>query len=181
MWSPRKRLNLEDIGGPTAIDVLARVASPNDVVSPITGARGACIRVEVFERRDPSAPVRPDELLGTVVLGDLVSVSIDLEGHEVTTTSVDVVVRRAELRFTSPATSPEVLEMAAPELVPILRTQRGGGVIFYAERRIRCGEDLRLRAVVERGASADRRERGARLILRDDLAPVVLDEVLPAG
>lgn len=179
MWSPRKRLNLEDIGGPTAIDVLARVASPNDVVSPITGARGACIYVEVFERRDL---VRSDELLGTIVFGDLVSFSIDLEGHEATTTSVDIVVRRAELRFTSPATSPEVLEAAVPELVPILRTQRGGGVIRYSERRIRCGEELRLRAVVERGAvAADRPERGARLILRDDLAPVELDEVLSVG
>lgn len=177
MWSPRKRLNLEDIGGPTAIDVLARVTSPNDVVSPITGARGACIRVEVFERRDPSALVRPDELLGAVVLGDLVSVSIDLEGHE--TVSVDVVVRRAELRFTSPATSPEVLEVAVPELVPILRRQRGGGEICYSERRIRGGDECRLRAVVERGASAD--GRGARLVLRDDLAPVELDEVISAG
>jgi hypothetical protein len=143
-------------GGPTPVDVLVTVASANGVTSPISGDPAAIVFVELFEG---------PELLGSVVFGDLVTLSI--EGSDL---AIDIVVRRAQLAFVDVPTEPVPIEAAPSELVPLLQRARRGGIVLRRERLVRHGDRLRLRAIVEPAAD--------RLIAREDLAPVRLDEVL---
>lgn len=179
-----KRLRLEEIVGPTPIDVVTTVVSPNEVTSPLSGLEAAFVQVEVLERVPPSYSRDADRpnndayvLLGSVIFGDLVK--LELEGG---VAGVELLSRRAELRVVSERAAVMPMERAIPELVALLSRAKRGGVLCQREHLILSGERLRLRAVVERVsrvvASGDRSDVVQQLVVRDDLAPVVLDEVL---
>jgi len=70
------------------------------------------------------------------------------------------------------------------ELVPFLRRASGRGVVCYRELTLGTGDSIRLKAVVEPSTSvvASGYRSGTRrtYVARDDLAPVVLEELFEA-
>jgi hypothetical protein len=118
----------------TEIDAHARVLSQNVVASPLSGARGAFVHVELLEE---------EALIGQVTFGDIVRFAIEPEG------SLDVLVRRAECMFHSDVPA-ATLERFVPELAGLLARARGGQV-RYREHVIACGDRVRIRAHVEGG------------------------------
>lgn len=104
---------------------LVRVISDDVVTSPVTGRRGALVRLELVEE---------DASLGVVVLGDVVRLAGESE-------ILHVVVRRARLDF---APAPDLpLARIVPELAPLLRASRGG-TLAVREHVIVRGDVLRL-------------------------------------
>lgn len=153
-------LRLEDLAGPARVDVITKVSSPNKVTSPISGSQAAFVQVEALQQ----GPLGPHSL-GAVILGDLVT--LELEGGAV---AIELAVRRATLHFLDERSDAVPMQRAIPELVPFFERARFGGVLCQREYLVLSGDRLRLRAVVER--------KGERLMVRDDLAPVLLDEVI---
>ncbi len=165
------------------VAVLTTIVSPSTVVSPFTGMRAGFLLVELLER----IPVANDQgadgevvsdrydLLGTVVLGDVVTLR-DQDGDEIT-----IVARRAQFKAALPRRGGTPITRMPPEIAPLLSRTTGRGVLCYRELTMSTGDTLRLRAVVEPTQSivADGYRSGTRLtyLARDDLAPVVLEEV----
>lgn len=185
MWPFADRsLRLEDIVGPTRIDVVVRVVSANNVTSPLSGFKAAFVRLEALERvprrKEDDRVGDAEDLfsLGAVILGDLVTLSL---ANEIT---VELPVRRAELRLVSERTGVMPVHRAVPELVPLFVHARRSGVLCQREHLVLRGDRLRFHAVVERTsqvvAVGYRSGVSERLVVRDDLAPIILDEVLEA-
>ena len=188
MWPfvAKPPLRLEDIVGPTPIAVVTRVVSGNEIASPVSGLRAAFLQLEALERVKPSGDRESGSAhgrfysLGTVILGDLVR--LELEGLDVT---VELEPRRVELRLVHETTEAPPIDHAIPEIVPLLASAKRGGVLCQREHLVLRGDRLRLCAIVERSASVVssgyRSGVGSRLVVRADLAPVVLHEVLEAS
>lgn len=131
------------------VATVGRFADAAEVVSPVSGERGVAIHLEVFEN---------DTSLGEMVLGDAIELACEDAARYV------VVVRRARFAFLGVRRELAV-EKAPAELVPLLVRSRGGALVVR-EHVVREGDRLRLRAQVEGG------------VVRDDLAPLRLDEAL---
>jgi hypothetical protein len=171
---------------PFAVSVLTTIVSPPLVVSPFTGVRAGFVFVELLERTSRSNdPAEEDEkgrdhydLLTTVVLGDVATLR-DEDGDEIT-----IVARRARIEPALPRHGGATITHMPPEIVPLLRKATGRGVLCYRELTLSTGDKLRLRAVVEPTTSvvAYGHRSGTRVtyVARDDLAPVVLEEVFEA-
>jgi hypothetical protein len=118
------------------------------------------------------------DLLGTVVLGDVATLR-DEDGDEIT-----IVARRARIEPALPRRGGTPVARVPAEVVPLLQRATGRGVICYRELALSTGDKLRLRAVVEPTQSvvADGYSEGTRVtyVARDDLEPVVLEEVFEA-
>jgi hypothetical protein len=170
---------------PARVSVLTTIVSPSQLVSPFTGIRSAMILVELLER----VPVTTDrgggdvvsddfELLGTVVLGDVATLR-DEHGDEIT-----IVARRADIRPALPRRGGTAIERMPAEVVPLLQRATGRRVVCYRELTLSTGDAVRLKAVVEptQGVVASGYRSGTRVsyVARDDLAPVVLEEVFEA-
>jgi hypothetical protein len=171
---------------PVHVAVLTTIVSPPTVVSPFTGMRAGFIFVELVERigltNDQGAGGESVsdayDVLGTVVLGDVVTLR-DAGGDEIT-----IVARRARIEPALPRRGGTPITRMPPEIVPLLQRATGRGVLCYRELTMSTGDKLRLRAVVEPTHSivADGYRSGTRVTYRarDDLAPVVLEEVFEA-
>lgn len=122
------------------LDVVVRVVSPDVVTSPVSGARGAFVRLELVEEGEP---------VGAVILGDLVR----FEGPS---GRFDVVVRRMTVEV--PFAEAVPLAIVPPELVPLLRNVRGRGVLGVREHVVVSGAALRLRGIVIGGELVGRIE-----------------------
>lgn len=134
------------------------------MTSPLSGRSGAFIHVEMLELFPDG---RLPRVLGARILGDVVALEVDVRGSHRT---IDLVVRRAELRFALFRPPPAPLETVPPELGALIGPSRGGP-LGWREHVVRHGDRVRLRAFVEpRGAD--------RLVVRDDLGPVELDELV---
>ncbi len=167
---------------PVHVSVLTTIVSPSLVVSPFTGMRAGILLVELLERipvaNEGDSGVTSDvyAILGTVVLGDLATLR-DEDGDEIT-----VVARRAQIKPALPRRGGTPITHMPPEVAPLLQRSSGrGGVLCYRELTLSTGDKLRLRAVVEPTQSivADGYRSGTRLgyVARDDLGPVVLEEI----
>jgi hypothetical protein len=168
---------------PFHVSVITRLVSPSSVVSPFTGMRAGILHVELLERmpdsNDPharNAAVTPRyDSLGALVLGDVVTLR-DEAGD-----AIDILVRRASIQPASSRGGGTPVGRMPAELVPLLRRATGRGVLCYRELTLSAGDTLRLRAVVEpsRRIVAEGSRSGVRVtyVARDDLAPVVLEEV----
>lgn len=135
------------------VDVVAIVeasAGGAEVTSPVSGARGALVHLELVEE---------DVSLGEIVLGDTVELRTEDGARYV------VVARRATFGFVGVRRSVP-LDRAPAELVPLLVRSRGVGRLFVREHVVRVGDRLRLRAQVVGG------------LVRNDDGPVSLDEVI---
>jgi hypothetical protein len=144
------------LDGPTAVQVLATVTSADVVTSPLGGARGAVVQLEVLEGAT--------ELVGVVNVGDTLALRCD-DGA-----ALVLVVGRVTLSF-DPAFDPPAcvavpLTSVVAELVPTLRRAKGLGAIAVRERVLRQGDRVRLEAVLEPG-----------LTVRDDLGAVRIEVV----
>ena len=110
-----------------------------------------------------------------MVLGDLVTLRDD-DGDE-----ISIVVRRARLQLGSPRPPPIALTHIPAELTPLLAKAKGRGALHYREVLLSTSDRLLLSAVVEPTTSvvAVGYRSGTRqaYLARDDLAPVILDEV----
>lgn len=153
-------------GRPVLVDVLVRVASGDDHTSPLSGARGALVHVAVVERRalaraDGEAVLVYDDV-GEITIGDVLVLEAD-------GVSVTVLARHARLSL-APGAGGAPLERLPPEIAPLVARASGRGVLCWRERVIAHGDSLRLRAVVEAAGAP------GRLVARDDLAPVILQE-----
>jgi hypothetical protein len=120
-----------------------------EVSSPVSGARGLVVHLEVLEG---------ETSLGHVVFGDAIELHAEDGARYV------VLVRRAVLGFVNVRRA-RTLETAPPELVPLVVRSRGGA-LFVREHVVRAGDRLRLRAHVDAG------------VIRDDSGAVRLDEVI---
>jgi hypothetical protein len=157
-----------------SLDTLARVVSANDVTSPISGTRAALVRVEIFERQSPMGQGAGDDTpIGHVTFGDLLALRLESQPDQ---PLVEVIARRAVFHPLLPRTDTTLLRNPIPELVPLL-THAKGGILHYREHLVMQGDRVRLRAMVERLSPL-------RMVVRDDLGPVHLEEVLtspPSG
>jgi hypothetical protein len=135
---------------------VARVVSGDVVTSPLTGARAAFAHIELVEA---------ERTVAELIVGDVVSFALDDRADAI----VSLVVRRAAFRRVVIARPPTPLERVPPELVPLL-ARTSGGPVGYRERLFVRGERVLLRARIE--------ERDGRFVVRDDLAPIQLDELL---
>jgi hypothetical protein len=166
-----------------AVSVLTTIVSPTTVTSPFTGLRAALVLLELLERIPVSTDPGLEEqtmtdrfdVLGSVVLGDATTLR-DADGDEIT-----IAANRARIAPALPRTGGALIARMPPELVPLLPRAKGQGVLCYRELTLGVGDKLRLRAVVEptRSVVADGYRSGTRTtyLARDDLAPVVLEEV----
>ena len=111
------------------MDVVATVLSDDAVIPPFGGDRGAVVVVEALRVSDGRT-----ELVGTVILGDLIR--LRWEGGELETSA-----RRATWSFTSMFETPPAPSKVPPELVPMLQR----GATAFRERVIKRGDRLRLR------------------------------------
>lgn len=177
------RLAGASAAAPAVVSVLTTIVSPPSVVSPFTGMRAGLLLIELLERMAASHRDSEDvsdryDLIGTTVLGDVVTLR-DRDGDEIT-----IVARRARISPALPRTGGTPIIEMPPELVPLLARASGQGMLCYRELTLSTGDELRLRAVVEPTLSvvADGYRSGTRrtYVARDDLAPVVLEEVFSA-
>lgn len=168
---------------PVQVSVLTTIVSPSAVVSPFTGMRAGILLVELVER----IPVENDQgaggevvsdtyaLLGTVILGDVTTLR-DEDGDE-----ISIVARRAHIEPALPRRGGTPITRMPPEIAPLLQRTSGRGVLCYRELTLSTGDKLRLKAVVEPTQSvvAEGYRSGTRVtyVARDDLGPVVLEEV----
>ena len=136
----------------------------NVVKSPLSGARAAILRIEVFEA---------DASLGEIVLGDVTTFR-DQDGTELL-----IVARRLRFRFASALPAPVPVAKVPPELVPLLRREPGDVALSYREHTLREGDAVRIQAIV--APSHDVVAQGYRSIPRrgfvdrSDLAPVFIE------
>lgn len=138
------------------VDVIAAVAAfdatgrggGGEVTSPVTGARGLVVHLELLEG---------ETSLGVIVLGDVIELIAEDGARYV------VVARRATFGFVNVRRA-VALENAPAELVPLLLRSRGGALVVR-EHVVREGDRVRLRAHVDAG------------LVRDD-ASMFLDEVI---
>jgi hypothetical protein len=134
------------------VDVIAtlqRFAGAPDVTSPISGASGLVVHLELVEG---------DTSLGVIVLGDAIELHAEDGARYV------VMARRATFGFVD-VRAAIALESAPAELVPLLARSRGG-TVFVREHVFREGHRVRVRAHVEAGR------------IRDDGGTIFLDEVI---
>ena len=144
------------------------------------------IHLEIIERvpRQSQADLHtPDvsdmdtyEPLGILNLGDVATLR-DEDGDEIT-----IVVGRVRIDPQLPQRGGTPLTSVPAEVVPFLEQARGRGIICYRELALRDGDHVRLKAVVEptRSVASSGYRSGTTVsyVARDDLAPVVLEEVL---
>jgi hypothetical protein len=168
---------------PFQVSVITRLVSPSSVVSPFTGMRAGILQVELVERvpdsndphaRNGSVGDRYDSL-GALVLGDVATLR-DEAGDE-----IKIMVRRATIQPVSSRDGGTPIVRIPAEIVPLLGRATGRGVLCYRELALSDGDKVRLRAVIEptRRVVADGDRSGTRVtyLARDDLAPVVLEEL----
>ena len=146
------------VRGPEPVEARVRVASPDVVTSPMTSRRAALHVVEVFEREGPI-----ERSVGSVVVGDTLTLRSDDD------VAVTLVARRT--RFVFGLSSPSFgaatpLGRFPPELIPVMRKATGRGELSYREHPLVHGSAVLLRAVIETA--------GPTLVVRDDLAPVIV-------
>lgn len=191
-WLPwRKKLSSlsadDRLEAPTLLRLAGTVASPNAVVSPLSSTPAAVVRLELVERvpnvREGGFGIAgADEMvdrftfLGAATLGDILVVRAD-GGAEIT-----LMVRAARIIFAGGLAPAAPLTTAPPELAPFLRNAAGFGVLCGREQLLREGDRVYLEATLESAAavvpSGYRSGAGARFVARDDLGPVVVEEVL---
>lgn len=166
---------------PVKVSVLTTVVSPDTIMSPISGVRAAVIDIEILERIPASSNDSREsdtdvyELLGTFVFGDLVTLR-DEGGDE-----ISIVVGRARIDPQLPRHGGHPLSRVPPEVVPLLARASGRGVVCYRELTLEDGDKVRLKATIEPShtvvSSGYRSGTKSSYVARDDLAPVVLEEV----
>jgi hypothetical protein len=171
---------LAGVASATLVDVRVRVVSPNAVTSPFTGLRAALFQIDLVERRtsaDDEAERRTFDVydaLGSTIVGDTLVVEAD--GALAT-----VVARRAKLVFRTMNEGGAPIATVPPEIAPLLARASGRGVLCYREHPIASGDELRLRAVVEPTKTvvdaAYRSGPGTRLVVREDLGPITIEEL----
>jgi 2-phospho-L-lactate guanylyltransferase (CobY/MobA/RfbA family) len=168
---------------PFQVSVLTTLVAASSAASPFTGMRAGIVHVELVERtpdsddpheKNPSVTDHYDSL-GAVVLGDVATLR-DEDGAEIT-----LMVRRARIQPAPSRGGGTPITRMPPEVVPLLQRAKGRGVVCYRELTLSTGDKLRLRAVIEptRSVVADGYRSGTRIsyVVRDDLGPVVLEEV----
>ena len=180
---------LAGIDRPATVDIVATVASVDHVESPITGARGAVVQIELFESHQLSTSQHrelliatsgnfvdaPEEtLLGVAVLGDSLLLSAERAAQ------VSVRARACTITFPA-ATARRRLARLPPDLGPLFRQPEGRGQLWFREVILAHGDRVRLRAVVvpcARVVATEYRSAAAGgFEARDDLGAVVLDRV----
>lgn len=160
--------------------MLTTIVSPNAVESPLDGTRAAILYVELLEllelERGPTDEAYGS--LGVVVLGDVVTLRDD--DHD----EIAIVARRARINPATPHARPAPLDEAPPELVPLLAKAKGRGLLCYRQVSLATNDRVLLTASVEPATSvvaAGYRSGTQRTyVARDDLEPVILDEVVAA-
>ena len=176
---------------PAKVSVVTTIVSGGPVTSPVTGVRSAIIFLEVLERVAVTSGVGVEvdlgpgresdryETLGEVLLGDVATLR-DEDGDEIA-----IVAGRARISPQLPRGGGTLLAQLPAELIPFARKATGRGALCYRELAFREGDKVRLRAVVEASASAAPMGSGSdakrSYIVRDDLAPIVLEEMLAAS
>lgn len=173
-------------GEPVAVETLTTLVSPATVESPLSGMRACVVVIELVER----IPIRQEhgtgdeierdvfESLGFVVLGDVATLR-DEHGDE-----ISIVVRRAHIASSLHSRGGTPLTRVPAEVAPLLAKARGRGVVCYRELTLGVGEKVLLKAVVAPTTSVVpsgyRSATRTTYVARDDLAPVVLEEVFEA-
>jgi hypothetical protein len=181
----RTRLDPQTLlDGPTELNLLVTVISPNALTSPISSAKAALFQLELVERLPSgehygygfasSREVRDVyAFLGSAVLGDILVLQTD-DGAQIT-----VAARRARLAFATGYDTAAPLTNPPPELMPHLRNASGRGVICFREQTIRDGDRFRLEATVESVATVSaegyRSTAGVCFVVRTDAAALLAE------
>ncbi len=181
----RTRLDAQThLDGPTEVNLLGTVISPNAITSSVSGVTAALFQLELVERLARAAPhffASSHEVadiyafLGSTVVGELLVLETE-DGAQIT-----IAARRARLAFATGYDTATPLTNPPPELIPHLRNASGLGVICFREQTIRAGDRFRLEAIVESvpsvGVEGYRSTAGVRFVVRAD-ADALLTEIL---
>lgn len=173
---PRK--TLAAVREPTPVRVDARMASPNTLVSPISGHAAALISWRFYTHytdRSGRSEVERHALVGAHTLGE----DVVLE------TAQGTVFVPARGRKVEPALSGHglPLDVPLPPQVAHLMTGSLPGLLYYDELLLRTGDPVRLRATVApRGPSQGTAYRSTGEVHSDfealpDHGPVVVEDV----
>lgn len=178
-----RRDRLTFVSGPTAVSVVARVASPSTAESPMTGMRAALIeiaageRVIIHDRSDDSQPREVFRELGSTILAGRVLL-------ETPDGLIEVPVAGLKLRFpgTQNLAVMNIDRPLPPSIAHVVERLRDGAGC-YRELSLSQGDLVELRAVVAPRPSEPGDPPGEAVpwIARPDLGPVVLVDRSIAG
>jgi hypothetical protein len=152
MWPFGPKTSLEGVEGPTRLRLACRVASPNDVASPLTSQRVALVSVVVVERRsavqggESSQSAEWLEPVGTILFADRLRLAV--EDSDVV---LDVPLEAAEFRFAD-TRSAFPLEAVPPALREIVARAPGRGLLCFREDALLQGDRVELEATVRPAA-----------------------------
>jgi hypothetical protein len=182
---------LAGIDGPANVDIETTVTSVDHVESPITGARGALVQIEIFESHRLSTSQHreiviatsgnfvdaPEErTLGVATLGgSLLLCARDEPAAKITVRARACAITSAGSRARRP------LRRVPPELAELFGQPDGGGELWFREVSLAHGDRVRLRAVVvpsPRVVPTEYRSAATTgFETRDDLGAVLLDRL----
>jgi hypothetical protein len=194
-WPFRKRKDDAGVGhatslsacissrGPVRVRCEVSITPENETASALTGARGVAFVVEVLERMthdelSEDGRAVPDEVtryhpVRTVQLGG----PLVLRGDD----GVEVTVSPAQVGFVFATLSPTVIPLVNPvaELGAFAASHRSR---YFREQVVRPGDRFHLAATVESTATVGswgyRSGASTAIVVRPDLSPLVLEEIL---
>jgi hypothetical protein len=165
-----------------AVAVRVTVISENVVTSPLTRLASAFLQIDLLERiAAERAGIQDGSLndeyfvLGSAKHGQVLRLR-DPDGDEVSVVAGRVRFEPSTTQGGQPVTD------VPPGLAPYLRNATGRGILCMREHALREGDTVLLRAVVEPSLrvvpEGYRSGTSVHYLTRDDLAPVVLVEVV---
>ena len=170
-----RRKSLAYLSRPENVSVKARVASPNSIVSPMTGFRAALIEIVVGERRlerDPnSSEDRKIEVfrpLGSMVISDRLVLETDDGLIEVPASEIKLVFPGVQnLAVTN-------VDRPLPKELDHVMATLSQGAACYGEHTLSEGDPVTLTGMVGPRAAGKIRDQEVAWVARPDLGAVTL-------
>ncbi|HSO34310.1 MAG TPA: hypothetical protein VLT33_17360 [Labilithrix sp.] len=177
-----RRLAAIPPGETGAVAVQMTVVSENVVISPLSGLASAFLQIDLLERLPMGQASGPAEtldddcfVLGSAKHGDILRLRDD-DGDE-----IRLVASRVRFEVSTGTAGQPIADIPVA-LAPFLKNATGRGILCAHEHALRKGDSVLLRAVVEPSLRVvpDGYRSGTKVtyVARDDLAPVVLVEVV---
>lgn len=145
----RRARDLRVVSAATRVELECRVASPDVVVSPVSGTRAALVRWNLLEQRTFSGGKGGGSHTRYRVLArglyESASVLLAHRGER-----VEVPLAQATLVLYDDPEDGELLNAIPPALEAVVRELRVTGPIAYREEHLRSGSRVQLTATVER-------------------------------
>ncbi len=145
----RRARDLSRVDGPTRVELVCRVASPDVIASPVSAIEAALVRWTLLEEHTTHAGRGggSERAYLTLARGLYESAPLWLafEGQ-----SVEVPLETAILTLVEDPSDGDFLSEVPPALMRTVRDYRGDRALAYREAFLRQGDAVRLTATIER-------------------------------